>query len=123
MKQLQIGGHTLQIGGGGGGTHIFFFFFFFNFFFLGGGHICANYWGAPCPPPPPIPTALSSGSFLRVPPVALKMQPHTMLGFSNELSTCFTIFKLVNILSRTQQYGILLVTCVRSFMYSSLLAL
>ena len=54
---------------------------------------------------------------IRVPPVALKIQPHTVLGFSNEISTCLTIFKLVNVLSRTQQYGTLLVTCVRSFMY------
>ena len=36
------------------------------------------------------------------------------------LSTCLTIFKLVNVLSRTQQYGTQLVTCVQSFMYSSL---
>ena len=55
---------------------------------------------------------MTSGSFLRVPPVALKMQPHNMvLGFSNELSTCLTIFKLVNVLSRTQQYGTLQCTC------------
>ena len=39
----------------------------------------------------------SSGTFLRVPPVALKMQPHTVLGFSNKLSTYLTIFKLVNV--------------------------
>ena len=60
----------------------------------------------------------SSGSFLRVPPVALKMHPYTVVGFSNELSTCLTIFKLENVLSQTQQQGTLLVTCVRGFMYS-----
>ena len=39
-------------------------YLYFFFFFFGGGHICANYWGGPCPP---IPTALlTSYSHVRV---------------------------------------------------------